>query len=88
LLHPHRYLIEQLNKLGLAYVHMVEDRYQNFELADAPFSARSLDPFRKVGTDAQLLWVCQFKFSIGSHDEITAKAMRSAGAACLRQGYA
>jgi hypothetical protein len=44
-----RYLVEQLNKYGLAYVHMVEDRYQNFELPDAPFSARSLDPFRKVG---------------------------------------
>jgi hypothetical protein len=42
-----RYLVEQLNKYGLAYVHMVEDRVTGND--DKEQTSNSLEPFRKVG---------------------------------------
>jgi 12-oxophytodienoic acid reductase len=44
---PCRYLVEQLNKYGLAYVHMVEDRVGGND--DKPATSNTLEPFRKVG---------------------------------------
>jgi 12-oxophytodienoic acid reductase len=43
---PCRYLVEQLNKYGLAYLHMVEGRVTGND--DKGITQDTLDPFRKV----------------------------------------